>query len=395
MPGRSYPSILSILTLMEARWNVICFSSVDWDFSPQRPHWVATTLASRGANVVFVDNLGFRLPRPRDAGRVIRRASSWLRTSLRPAREVRPGILRDSPIVAPLQHVGALRSLGRKTLVRRIGRLVGDRRPLIVWTYLPFPAIADAAQELDADLVVFDWVDDFSEHVLTRSPAHRRRLARWEHEMAERADMVFVASAELLRRRPSPNSRTFLIPHGVPQMSAGPPPPEIAALPHPRVGVFGTIDPWTDLDLLAGLAGERPDWTFVLVGPVVGVHTNGLRKLHNVVHLGPRPHDQMGAYLNELDVAALVYRVAPATTAASPLRLREYLAYGLPIVSVDLPEVRAFEPRVRIASGKEAFLAAIEEALREDRYPPLAEPTWEERVTEMTTQVERALLAKR
>ena len=76
-----------------------------------------------------------------------------------------------------------------------------------MWTYLPLPVIADTAKALGADLLVYDWSDDASEHVLSRSARQRRRIGGWEEEMAGRADVVFVASEELLRSRGSPRTR--------------------------------------------------------------------------------------------------------------------------------------------------------------------------------------------
>src|SRR6266545_1589017 len=173
-------------------WNIVCFAGVDWDFHRQRPQWVMASFAERGARVLYVDNLGTRLPRLSDAGRVARRLSRWVRSSRSPAAEVGPGIRRDAPVVLPLQHLAAVRGLGRRTLVGRLRKRLGPERPLVVWTYLPLPVIADAADDLAADLVVYDWSDDASAHVLTNSQAQRRRIAGWEERMVERADVVFV-----------------------------------------------------------------------------------------------------------------------------------------------------------------------------------------------------------
>jgi glycosyltransferase involved in cell wall biosynthesis len=383
-------------------WNVVCFSGVDWKSHRQRPHWLMSAFAERGARVLFVDNLGTRLPRLRDTQAVARKLSGWARSS-RTARPGGRGAIRvDSPVVLPLQHLGLVRRIGRATLVRRLRRRLSPSRPLVVWTYLPLPVIADTAKALGADLLVYDWSDDARERVLSPSARQRARIGRWEDQMAERADVVFVASAELLRSRAPANPRTFLVPHGAPRKgregAARPEPhPSLADLPRPRIGYIGSISEWTDLDLVDRLARERPGWSFVMVGPV-RTRAKGLRQRPNVILTGERPHEEIPSLLAGFDVAIIPYRVSPAMAAASPVKLREYLAAGLPVVSVDVPEVREFAPPVRVASGPEEFLAQIEAALTDERPRHRRSPratSWEERAEEMIARMSEALHARR
>lgn len=377
----------------QIEWNVVCFSGVDWDYNRQRPHWIMTALAARGAEVLYIDNLGLRFPRPSDARRVGRRLKRWLGTSVRPAPQVRRGIRRDAPLVLPVERPAVLRWLAEGALFRRLRRRLPARSPLIVWTYSPAPAIASVARALGADLLVYDWADDASEHLLFSSAARRRRIAAWEEDMARGADLVFVSSRELLRRRGSPNPRTHLVPHGAPSPAARsePAPQEIRGLPRPRIGFMGTLSEWVDLDLLKDLATARPSWSFVFVGPR-RTRAEALRGLPNVRMVGPKPHDEALRFLSALDVALIPYRLAPAMAAASPVKLHEYLAYGLPVVSTDLPEIREHAPPVTIATGPEGFLTAIERALADG---PAAGPRrgtpWEERVDEMVALISRAL----
>jgi glycosyltransferase involved in cell wall biosynthesis len=388
---------------LDVPWTIVCFSGVDWASHRQRPHMLMTALAEAGAEVLFVDNLGTRMPRIRDAGRIARRLARWTRaprggtegSSREPGS--RPGgrIRVDSPVVLPMQQLDAVRRLGRATLLRRIRARIGDRRPLVVWSYLPLPVIADAAEALGADALVYDWADDASEHVLSRSATERRRIAEWEREMARRADVLFIASAELLRSRGSSNPRTYVVPHGSPRPRAArgvPPgvPRELADLPRPRIGFVGSITEWTDLDLVDEIASRRPGWSVVMVGPVK-TRVRALQRRPNVMFTGERPHEEIPSYLSAFDVAIIPYRVTPATTAASPVKLREYLAHDLPVVSVDVPEVRPFVPPVRVASDPPAFVDAIERALTEARRPGQRTATWDERAREMVERVEEFL----
>ncbi|MEX2457749.1 MAG: glycosyltransferase [Actinomycetota bacterium] len=385
---------------MDRSLSIVCFSGVDWASHRQRPHFLMSAFAERGASVLFVDNLGTRLPRPRDAGRVARRLAAWMRSSRGAPHRPRgaPARIRvDSPVVLPLQHLGPVRRAGAAALVRRLRRKLPAGRPLVVWTYLPLPVIRDAAVALGADLLVYDWSDDAAAHVLSPSRRQRERIGQWEREMAERADVVFVASEELLRTRGSPNMNTFLIPHGAPrQPRAVPVAPEVDALPRPRVGFVGSISEWVDLDLIEALARARPEWSFVMVGPVK-TRLRGLRRRPNVLLTGERPHEDVPSFLAGFDVAIIPYRVTPATTAASPVKLREYLGAGLPVVSVDVPEVRGFVPPVRLATGPQGFMEQIEDVLAKRGSPRQTRraESWDERAGEMLRRLFEALHASR
>lgn len=383
-------------------FDVVLFASKDWNSHRQRCHWVASELADRGAQVLFVENLGIRLPQPRDVKRVAVKLRNWVATSApgKP-RPVAPGIVLDAPIVPPLQHLAAVRRACDRALVRRLQRRLPRRgeRPLLVWTYIPMPVVADVARALSADALVFEWLDDASAHALTRSAGHRRRLARWEDEMAARADIVFAASPELLRRRRPANPDTFVVPHGAPEMARGvgagplPAPGRSDPLPHvtgPRVGFVGSVTEFTDLDLIGALASARPRWSFVVVGPS-RVNVKALQRFPNVILTGQRSHDEVLRLLPTFSAAIVPYRLTPATEVASPMKVPEYLAFDLPVVSVDVPGVRGI-PGVEIVSGVEGFLAALDKAVAR---APVGERTagtpWSERVDEMLAHMVRTV----
>jgi glycosyltransferase involved in cell wall biosynthesis len=382
---------------MGVPFDVLAFASKEWDSHRQRPHWIADELAGRGANVLFVENLGVRMPRTRDARHVIVKLRHWARTTAR-ARPVavQSNLSVDAPLVIPFQQWMPARKVAAALLTRRLRRRLTRDRPLVVWTYLPMPVIRDVAQRLGAALVVYDWADDAAAHALTPSPRHRQRLARWEDEMARAADLTFFSGAELLRRRGAVSRQARLIPHGVAKRTGdGAAPPALAGLPAPRVGYLGTITEFTDLELLHALASARPEWSFVLAGPS-RVRAQALRALPNVTFTGELPHGDALCLLDSLDAAVIPYRVNAATEAASPVKVREYLAAGLPVVSVDIPEVRHLAPDVVVASDAASFLAALDIAVRRGRIPTQGtdgEDTWSDRVDQMVDCILEALAA--
>jgi glycosyltransferase involved in cell wall biosynthesis len=382
---------------MDAAWDIVCFASVDWDSHWQRPQAVLSSLAEHGARVVWIDNLGLRRPRVADARRVARR----LRLQVAPAqRERSPLFARESPIVLPSQQLAPVRSMATRSIMRRLARhhIGRDGRPVVVWTYLPSPTIHSVARELDADALVYDWCDDACERLLSRSARVRRRVSNWENAMVRRADVVFVASGELSQRHGVDDRRVIVVPHGVSDEHSRPGvvSVEIARLPRPRLVFVGSISEWTDLDLLGRIAAAKPEWSLVLVGPA-RVRVDELARLPNVLVIGSRPQAEIAGILAACDVGLVPYKASVAMSAASPLKVHEYLAHGLPVVSIDIPALHGFAPHVEFASGAEGFIAAIERALERGRDASAAarNSSWSERVEEMVGLVAGALSSGR
>ncbi len=118
-------------------------------------------------------------------------------------------------------------------------------------------------------------------------------------------------------------------------------PAPAANLPHPVIGYFGLLADWIDLEMIAWLAAQRPGWTFLLVGQAK-TDIRQLQGLSNVVMVGPQPYESLPGWARAFDVAIIPYRMNRQVQNANPLKLREYLATGRPIVSVRNPEIEKF-----------------------------------------------------
>jgi UDP-galactopyranose mutase len=139
-------------------------------------------------------------------------------------------------------------------------------------------------------------------------------------------------------------------------------------IPHPRLGFAGVIDERMDLDLIADVAEQRPDWQIVLVGPIVKISPTRVPQRSNIHCLGPRRYEELPAYLAGWDVALMPFALNDATRFISPTKTPEYIAAGRPVVSTPINDVvHTYTPNglVRIASGTNEFVAAIDETLRE------------------------------
>jgi len=138
-------------------------------------------------------------------------------------------------------------------------------------------------------------------------------------------------------------------------------------IPHPILGFFGLIRDWVDLDLLAEVAKRRPDWHIVLLGDAdSNVNLSAYRGTANMHFLGRRPYASLPAYCRCFDVGLIPFKVNELTKSVNPIKLREYLAAGLPVVSTPLPEVQGRMPFTVTAAGGEGFVKAIERLLDEE-----------------------------
>lgn len=351
-------------------------------------HHVAERLARR-VPLLYVDSPGMRPPSAtgRDAGRLVRK----LLQTLRPPREVSPGLWHCTVPQIPWRRYPAVARFGEwvgRLLVRRAMRSVGIRRP-ILWFVVPHPA--PMARHLRAERVVYYCIDDYAAHPGVDEAA----ITACDAELLRRADSVFVAPPALLEARRRQRPDVHFAPHGVDfdlfaaaQLASTVVPPAAAGLPHPVIGFFGLLATWIDIELIESLARARPGWRFLLVGHAYADVT-ALQALPNVLLVGPQPYRTLGGWAKAFDVAIIPYRQNRQVHNANPLKLREYLATGKPVVSVRTPEIERFAGLVHIADTPADFLAAIESALAEQdpaavaaRQAAVRTMSWDARVTE-------------
>ena len=384
--------------------DVVCISSIDWDFIWQSHQEIMSRLAADGHRVLFVENTGVRTPNFRDLARLRQRIRNWWRGT-KGFREERPNLFVYSPLLLPGPYLRLSRWINRFLLVhalQRWMRATGFYRP-IVWTFLPTPLARDLIAALDPQLTIYYCVDDLA----SSSPAARKIVPSEERLFAE-ADVVFVTSERLRRRAAQFTDRVHLFPSGVnlelfedARQSAVEPPADVRALRRPVIGYVGGLHQWVDQDLLAAVAAGMPDATFVLVGPEQ-TDVAKLRRCPNVRLLGTRPHDELPRYVKAFDVGIVPYRLTEYTANVYPAKVNEYLAVGIPVVATELPEIRRFNAMhgdvVDVANDPQAFCGAIRSALHDSSPPDVErriavahENSWTARVAGMSRLIDEAL----
>jgi len=163
-------------------------------------------------------------------------------------------------------------------------------------------------------------------------------------------------------------------------------PADVAALPGPIIGFYGTLQDWVDYDLLALIARRHPGWSVVLIGQALA-DVSALTGLPNVHLLGRRPHAELPAYCKAFDVGLIPYRIDERMAFVNPIKLREYLSAGVAVVSTAVPEVQRYAHAATVAEDHEGFIAGIEAALASDspaarraRSDAMAGESWSARV---------------
>jgi glycosyltransferase involved in cell wall biosynthesis len=362
---------------------MLCFSH-DWTGDPLSKTHLMRALA-RDNRILWVNSIGYRTPSLNKAD--VTRAFRKLAALTNRLREAERNIFVLSPLAIPGYGSALIRAFNRRLLrwqVVSAMRRLGFRRP-INWVFNPAAAVV--AGLLGEEAVVYYCVDEYSAF----SGVNAAQLEELERQLLGRADAVIVSADELLKTKVPFNSRTALVRHGVdfdhfrkaldPQTII---PTEITSLPRPIIGFFGLIADWIDLDLIASVARRWSHGSVVLLGKVT-TDVSGLHSLPNVKLLGRQPYADLPAYCKGFDVALNPFRINRLTLNANPLKVREYLAAGLPVVSTAIPEVEALD-LCRIASTADAFLEEIESALREPgpniaRSESMRTESWEAKVT--------------
>jgi glycosyltransferase involved in cell wall biosynthesis len=319
------------------------------------------------------------------------RASSWTGSF-----EARDGVMVDRPpklLLSWPTHAALDRVAARIAAARWRGELgrMGNG-PLVA--YLFHPMYLGYAERLRPDLLVYSPYDLFS-----RMPGWTAEQSADEQRLLELCTLV-ITSSEPTRAalQPKTHRPVFCVPNGAvaAHFEAGskkPPPPDLAAIPRPRIGYVGSVNRKIDFSLIAGIATREPGWHFVFIGPegnldeVTRADMQRCRALSNVHFLSPRTVTDLPRCMGGLDVGLLCYRRDTWMEFGFPLKLFEYLAAGLPVVSTPLPSVTDHSEFLELAGDESSWHDAIARALSghgrstpEARRAEARRNTWDSRV---------------
>jgi UDP-galactopyranose mutase len=306
--------------------TMICFSHLRWNFVFQRPQHLMSRFA-REMDVIYWEE-PVDIPARETAFLQVREADD--------AANVR--------IVVPHLPEG-MPEAAREAALKRLldAKLAAIRGPVIAWYYTPM--MLPFSRHIEADAVVFDAMDELSKFKF--APEH---LLDLEQELIERADIVFTGGSSLYEAKKDRHANVHCFPSSVDRAHFAKArartfdPADQEDLPRPRLGFYGVIDERFDVELLDKVATMRPNWSFVMVGPVVKIDPEELPKRRNIHYLGSKKYEQ----------------------------LPSYLAGGKPVVTTPVKDVVRHYGQlegVRVAATAEEFAAACDKALELARDP--------------------------
>ena len=380
--------------------NIICFAK-DWSEDPTSNNHVMLELA-RHNRVLWLNSIATRTPSLRSPGD-LRKIFSKLFRFFRGPQKVADNFWVYTPIVLPLPHSKLATSLNRwilRTSLRMLRRNLGMNQ-FQLWVFLP--NAVDYVGTLGESVVVYYCVDEWSKFTYVDGP----KIAAADRRLCQCADIVFGVTQALVDTRIPHNPETHLATHGVDHalfakalLENTTVPQDLTALPQPVIGFYGTIQDWIDLDLIEHLAKRHPEWSITLIGKVC-VDVSRFNGCPNVHLLGRRPHDDLPHYCKGFAVGIIPYILNERMMTVNPIKLREYLSAGLPVVSTAVPEVRSYSNLCAIAHTPGEFERAVQSALQTDtplarrpRSHAMRPETWEKKVAAVGNHVMRIMRNK-
>ncbi len=237
-------------------------------------------------------------------------------------------------------------------------------QPAIRWYYTPM--MLPFSRHIETDCTVYDCMDELANFRFAPS-----QLLDLERELLAAADLVFTGGYSLYEAKKDRHPNVHPFPSSVDRAHFGQAramdaaPDDQACIRRPRFGFYGVIDERMDLELIAKLADAHPEWSVVMVGPVVKIDQADLPQRANIHYLGSKKYEELPVYLGGWDVALMPFAINESTKFISPTKTPEYLAGGRPVVSTGITDVirhYADLEAVFIADGADAFTEACEKA---------------------------------
>ena len=344
-----------------------------------------------------------RWPRPdvKDMKRTKEKISSWIWRR----EEKIENLIVFSPFMLPSFRSKFSRKINSLLLAKQIRMLCkkyGMEDCILVTT---LPIVSDLVGRLNEARSIYYCVDEFSQWPGMMKDV----MQKMERDLIGKVDLILAASDRLYHSKKDSQCPVYLLTHGVDvehfmkaDLIETEVPVDIAYIRKPIIGLSGSFVERTDYDIIKHIALTHSDWSIVLIGRILTRATH-ISKLKNVFFMGPRPYELLPSYLKAFDVCIIPYIVSDGSIFnSSPVKLKEYLASGKPVVSTPIPEVEKFAGIVEMANDKDEFVESIELVLRENsrekieiRQRAVREDSWDAKAEEFSGHVERISRVKK
>ena len=341
--------------------TIVVAGLIPWDFRQQRPQHLLRNMAKQGYRILYLN------PVCGDFA----------------AQEVEKGIYVYSPPGYGTIFYNILQGNDRR-LGRDINQQIKELGFAESILMLHAPYWVPLLKFWEYSLLVFDCIDKYTE--FADLAPYQNILTGFEEKLLNLSDLVLTPSQRLYQEKKSSNQNTYLLPNGVDithfhyQYKPALRPADLPSAPR-IIGYFGAIAGWFDVELVSKVAKQMPDTELVLIGEV-STDISKLSRVTNISLLGEKPYSTLPDYLAYFDLAIIPFRKNALTRLTDPVKIYEYLAGGIPVLSVDLPELHKFKDVVELAANDDEFIGKAEEMLvegrggAEKRYNAVKEETW-------------------
>lgn len=352
--------------------GIICFGGVDWWYH-NRGHYDLQMMRELSENVpvLYINSIGMRPPKVGEGSMFFKRVKRKLKSLIRGLVHVRDNFSVFSPATLPGGGKSAFASwLARQMLsfqVKIAARRCGIKNP-VVWIACP-PAVA-VVDKLQPIKMVYQRTDRFEEF----AGVDPLKIKGFDETLKKNSDLVLFCARELFESEKEENPGSLFVDHGVDfdhfceagrrydELKVDP--DDLQSIPHPRVGFIGGIDAHTfDPELFVDVAGKLPDVHFVMIGACS--LPDGWCSYENVHFMGQRPYEQVAEYMAACDVLIMPWNQSEWIKACNPVKMKEYLAVGRPVVSTYFPEVEYFSDHIVVEKNSSDFASSIKALLRQ------------------------------
>ena len=331
--------------------DLLCFSHLRWNFVFQRPQHLLTRFAKKYRTFYIEEPL----PGDKDDVRLTEQ----------------DGLHIVQPILSEETENRTER------LEKLINKLIKQYSisEYLCWYYTPMALLY--TRQLNPIAIIYDAMDELS--AFKFAPAE---LVALEEELLQMADIVFTGGYSLYHAKKHRHHNIHAFPssidkaHFAQARHQNTEPQDQASIGYPRFGFYGVVDERFDIELLRSVARRKPDWQFIIIGPVVKIREEDLPRAQNIHYLGPKQYSELPSYVAYWDIAMVLFALNESTKYISPTKTPEYLASGIPVISTPITDVikpYGNENLVHIVSNEDEFIEAAEKELYiQDKTPWLA-----------------------
>jgi len=378
---------------------IVCFAGSDWWyqnrglFSPQ----ILWRLA-KYYKVLYVNSLGIRVPSLRQDRYAAKKMTHKFRSIVRFLRKTDNGMYVFTPISIPLfgrPLVGNIVSVFTLLQVKLVMRLLSFKNPIF---YIACPTGWEVVKKLSPRYLIYQRTD-----IIEEMPGiNKSYIVSLNDTLTRVADLVLCVNTGLWQEGLKKNPNCILVGHGVDFDKFANAdkseyiPEDIAIVPKPIIGFFGKIaDDVCDFQLIEYMAKALPDMSIVLVGPVSS-DVGDLKKYKNIFFLGRKPYEEIPHYGKVFDVAIMPWKKNKWIEFCDPVKTKEYLALGKPIVSIEYPELKRYKNITCAVTNYDQFINCIRTAIEEcdlnlklKRQESVRNETWDDKIKVIIDFIEK------